>query len=357
MAEYRSSGKELRKSPGGLLAGLLLAVLVIGAAYGVRRVLNGMESLTAESSESEVELEVPEISEEIPLDEPDDKYGSFLFAEGKIHRGPLVLISSDYPIDDMTDGVVSVFEQRNEHLSVRDLEVYLLNEPMLALNEMTEAFFQETGLADLLVKNGYVTRATQKQLYEMGGEMPGCSEFESGYTLEFSLFQNGMFTEFTADDAHKWIPEHCAEFGFVQRYPEDKADITGVENRPWVFRYVGVPHAWYMYQNNLCFEEYIALLETHPIDGEHLMLSDPQNRAYEVYYVSVELPAESDADAYEDSDMYEEPEVEVCLPLDCRFEMSGNNKHGFYITMHLDDTESEDSAEADSAEEDSAPES
>lgn len=339
MAEYRSSGKELRKSPSGLIAGVLLVVLAVGTAYGVRRVLDGMVSLTAESSEPEVELEIPEISEEIPPEEP-DPYGTFLFAERKIHSGPLVLVNSDYPIDDAEEGVVSVFEQRNEHLAVRDLEVYLLNEPMLALNEMTEAFYQETGLADLLVKNGYVTKATQQFLYNMGGEMPGCSEFESGYTLEFSLFQNGMFIEFTADDAHKWILEHCAEFGFVQRFPEGKADITGVSDRPWVFRYVGVPHAWYMAQNDLCLEEYIALLDAHPIDGEHLMLRDAQNRAYEVYYAAVDVPADADA----------ETEISVRVPLNGAYTISGNNKHGFYITMSLDGAETADFA-ADSAEE------
>lgn len=339
MAEYRSTGKELRRSPSGLIAGVLLAVLVIGAAYGVRRVLNGMVPLTAESSEPEVELEVPEISEVVPPEKP-DPYGTFLFAERKIHSGPLVLVNSDYPIEDAEDGVVSVFDQRNEYLAVRDLEVYLLNEPMLALNEMTEAFYRETGLADLLVKNGYVTKETQKSLYNMGGEMPGCSEFESGYTLEFSLFQNGMFTDFIADDVHKWILEHCAEFGFVQRYPEGKADITGVDNRPWVFRYVGTPHAWHMAQNDLCLEEYIDLLEAHPIDGEHLMLRDAQNRAYEVYYAAADVPADADA----------ETEIEIRVPLDGVYTISGNNKHGFYITMPLDGAEAADSVAGSDAE-------
>lgn len=334
MAEYRSSGKELRKSPSGLIAGILVVVLAIGAAYGVNRVMDGMESLIVDPPVSEAELEVPEPAPDESAEDPDAvKYGGVLFSVEKIHRGPLVLVNNDFPIEDATEGVVSVFEQRNEFLAVRDLEVYLLDEPMLALNQMAKAFYEETGLSDLLVLNGYVTRETQKRLYEAdlqrtGGSssdlyaLPGCSEFESGYAFELSLLQNGIFKDFTDEDAHEWILKHCAEYGFVQRYPEGKSEYTHVDDRPWVFRYVGAPHAWYMYQNDLCLEEYVELLDAHPFEGDHYKIYDELHRAYEIYYVSV------DPDSVE-------PEAEIKIPFDYQYSISGNNKHGYYVTVSL----------------------
>ena len=50
---------------------------------------------------------------------------------------------------------------------------------------------------------------------------------------------------------------HCAEYGFIRRYPPDKVEITGISHEPWHFRYVGVDAAMYIMQNNLCLEEYL----------------------------------------------------------------------------------------------------
>ena len=37
----------------------------------------------------------------------------------------------------------------------------------------------------------------------------------------------------------KWMKEHCAEYGFILRYPDGKQDVTGIMYEPWHFRYVG----------------------------------------------------------------------------------------------------------------------
>ena len=37
-----------------------------------------------------------------------------------------------------------------------------------------------------------------------------------------------------------------------------KKEITKIEYEYWHYRYVGVPHAYYIMKNNLCLEEYLA---------------------------------------------------------------------------------------------------
>lgn len=334
MAQYRSSGRELRKSPKGLIAGILVAAMAISGAFGIRIVLDNMESLVPEPV-SEVEIDVPE-SEPDSFEDPNAmQYGLTGFAVEKIRHGPLSIINNDFPTVDIEEGIVSVFEQKNDYLTVRDLDVRLMDEAMLALNQMSAAFYEATGHADLLIKNGYITSDEQKAVYEadlqmMGGStkvpIPGGNEFESGYTFELSLFTNGFFQDFTDEGDYEWIMRHCAEYGFVQRYPENKSSITKVEDQPWVFRYVGTPHAWYMYKNDLCLEEYIALLEQHPQDGEHYMVFDQYGRNYEVYYVSID-PSEMTGDV---QDVY------IQTPMDYSFSVSGNNKHGFFVTVEME---------------------
>ena len=40
------------------------------------------------------------------------------------------------------------------------------------------------------------------------------------------------------------------------RYPEDKQEVTGVEFKPWHWRYVGKELASFLKEQNLTLEEY-----------------------------------------------------------------------------------------------------
>lgn len=332
MAEYRSTGRELRKSPRGLIPGLMLIALAAGGAFFGSKVLNNMVSLEPDDSE-EIEIEVPDMPDESQMEDARD-YGEATVPKERIRRGPLMIVNSDFPTEDAEEGLVSVFEQKNEYLTTRDMQVYLMDEAMDALNRLAADFHDATGHADLLIKEGYVTKEQQKRLYEADlqrtgasssdlYDMPGCNEFESGYTFELSLFVNGTFQDFTGEGDYEWVLQHCAEYGFIQRYPEDKADVTHVSEKPWVFRYVGIPHAWYMYKNKFCLEEYTELLELHPFESEHAIINDQLGREYEVYYVSVDPDDPA-------------PEAVVPMPIGYPYEYSGNNKHGFYVTVQLE---------------------
>ena len=54
---------------------------------------------------------------------------------------------------------------------------------------------------------------------------------------------------------------HCAEYGFIIRYPEDKEDVTEINYEPWHLRYVGNPAATYIMENGLCLEEFHQQLQ------------------------------------------------------------------------------------------------
>ena len=56
-----------------------------------------------------------------------------------------------------------------------------------------------------------------------------------------------------------WMAAHCAEYGFILRYPKDKTDITGVMFEPWHFRYVGKEAAAYITEKGLTLEEFAVL--------------------------------------------------------------------------------------------------
>ncbi len=89
---------------------------------------------------------------------------------------------------------------------------------------------------------------------------PGTSEHQLGLACDIVDKYYEYMNESLADTALlKWMAEHCTEYGFVVRYPQDKTDITGVMYEPWHFRYVGTEAAQYMMKNKLCLEEFLAL--------------------------------------------------------------------------------------------------
>ena len=105
---------------------------------------------------------------------------------------------------------------------------------------------------------GYSDLEAQK----VGGTIvkrPGFSEHNCGLAMDVG--GSGDYTleqTFANTPAYAWLIEHCADYGFILRFPEGKEDITGVIYEPWHYRYVGEEAARYIMDNDLCLEEYLA---------------------------------------------------------------------------------------------------
>lgn len=88
---------------------------------------------------------------------------------------------------------------------------------------------------------------------------PGASDHQTGLGCDVvpkSWTDRGMTEKMAEEPECQWMAEHCAEFGFILRYPEDKEDITEINYEPWHLRYVGIPAATYIMENGLCLEEF-----------------------------------------------------------------------------------------------------
>ena len=73
-----------------------------------------------------------------------------------------------------------------------------------------------------------------------------------------SEHETGLSADLVGEEAKKWLGEHCWEYGFILRYPEEKGDITGITFEPWHFRYVGKRVSMDMKDTGLCLEEYLG---------------------------------------------------------------------------------------------------
>ncbi|KRE57708.1 hypothetical protein ASL11_32065 [Paenibacillus sp. Soil750] len=118
--------------------------------------------------------------------------------------------------------------------------------------------------------SAYRSYATQKSLFEAyvkkDGEekaktysaVPGTSEHETGLAIDVTG-SNGKCAAADCFGGTKeaiWLEKHAGEYGFIIRYPQGKAAITGYQYEPWHLRYVGADIAQEIQSKNLTMEEY-----------------------------------------------------------------------------------------------------
>ena len=92
---------------------------------------------------------------------------------------------------------------------------------------------------------------------------PGTSEHLTGLAVDLISpdwynTHSSLTSDFENTKQFAWLYEHCAEYGFILRYPKDKVEITGYSYEPWHYRYVGVEAAKEIMSKKICLEEYVA---------------------------------------------------------------------------------------------------
>ena len=62
---------------------------------------------------------------------------------------------------------------------------------------------------------------------------------------------------FESTPQYGWLMNHAHEYGFIQRYPANKVDETGISYEPWHYRYVGEEAATIIHKKNITLEEFV----------------------------------------------------------------------------------------------------
>lgn len=115
---------------------------------------------------------------------------------------------------------------------------------------------QEQVLEDRIASyrsEGYSKSRARELALETVAE-PGTSEHELGLAVDINADDDRS----TGDEVYAWLAENAYKYGFIQRYPEDKTEITGIDYEPWHYRYVGKSAAGEIYNSGECLEEYLG---------------------------------------------------------------------------------------------------
>lgn len=282
-----------------------------------------------------IESSVAEEPTEPVIEDPNKIiYESVEYPTSNKFEGELILVNNDNEYfgfnEELKSVTAGITEENRTGFAGADDEVLLRPVFFEALANMLERFYQEKQIDDIIILDGYRTAEEQQFLYDedlaqTGAEFservakPGFSEHQTGYACDFTT---ATTWDYDGQGDYSWIDEHCWEYGIILRYAENKTAITQIQYEPWHYRYVGIPHAFYISKNNLSLEEYINIIRTnYPYEGQHLEIQYDENNKCEVYFVKSDDGSEN---------------TYIPVPSGKKYEISGNNSDGFIVTAYLE---------------------
>ncbi|MGT2926976.1 M15 family metallopeptidase [Streptococcus cuniculipharyngis] len=109
-----------------------------------------------------------------------------------------------------------------------------------------------------MAANPDLSRAAAERLVQTYSQPAGASEHQTGLAIDMSTVNSLNASD---PEVARQVQDLAADYGFVLRFPQGKAKVTGVDYEDWHFRYVGVQSANYMKKNQLTLEEYVNLLK------------------------------------------------------------------------------------------------
>lgn len=160
----------------------------------------------------------------------------------EISGGKLVDARIEKPLNDMLSAM------RKEGLNPVVCSGYRTTEKQASL---FEDFIREKRQSGWTYEEAFFKAKTRVAL-------PGTSEHHTGLAVDIVAKSHQGLDDGQADTAeNKWLVKHCAEYGFILRYPEQKIEVTGIDYESWHFRYVGEEAAAYITENHLTLEEFL----------------------------------------------------------------------------------------------------
>ncbi len=272
---------------------------------------------------------------------PNNGYTTVIKTTADVGAGPLVLVNTTHPFtfpggEANIENLYAANERADAPDGSKKALYQLASAETISLDATALTYFKnmcrglvtEKGLNVYVDNNGgYRSYATQEALYAAypkTASAPGQSDHNSGYGINMAVFMDGRV--YSLDSSNEscrtilaWINANAHKYGFVRRFDPAKEAFTGMPAGldDWHYRYVGEAHAFYMHQNNLCLEEYIAVLENYYSYGSnHLKFTTDTGKNYEIYFVAQTGSTTT-----------------VPVPTGKNYTISGNNHSGFIVTI------------------------
>ncbi len=206
-----------------------------------------------------------------------------------VYRGPLIQINADHPYNRPEEEIISpaqmealspgevltkydfinIATRSDGYFKPRIRRFFLNSDAADAFYAMMKAYNEETGISYIQLTYAYVNEG----LYSIKS---------TGLSVDINIYDNGknyplknFYPQYPTAQHYGWFVSNCHKYGFI--HVQDTSSYS-------TFRYIGVPHATYMKNNNLSFDSYLELVRTKTAD-DRLVMTDANGNEWWVYYV------------------------------------------------------------------------
>jgi len=234
--------------------------------------------------------------------------------QNEIYTGSLILVNAEYPLrstpTDLAPAVTGFADISMERCAAEQLQLIL----------------DKIGAGNMISPvSGYRSKAEQTAIYENSMKengddftqkyvaLPDHSEHQTGLAIDLALNTDNIDfirPDFPYSGICEKFRKAVPEFGFIERYPKGKENITGIAHEPWHFRYVGFPHSTIISEKEITLEEYTEYIKTFRQDCPLRYIHN--GITAEIFYAPAETEISVNSAAYQ---------------------VSGNNTDGFVVTQ------------------------
>ena len=179
--------------------------------------------------------------------------------ESTYFYGDILLVNNENRLDASYEpaDLVNLYQMRHS-FRLASSEIYLTRECYEAMERMFAAA-EDADMNGYIITSGYRDYNRQAEIYaesEPGyAQEPGASEHQTGLAFDVTVETNLGFEN---TPQYSWLMENAHKYGFIQRYPANKVEQTGISYEPWHYRYVGEEAAKKIKKSGMCLEEFIA---------------------------------------------------------------------------------------------------
>lgn len=229
----------------------------------------------------------PSASQIETVKKPDFVINNIDYSTDAIKEGIFTVIDDNHPasVVSMSD-LILLKAQSDMRVMVSVYKTYLTEDAYKAINSLQTDLSNEfsSGMNILIFKT--ISLAEDGDISE--------SEYDehcTGNAMDVRFMDNNRvsykFTDSKVFAEYEWIRQNAWRYGLIFRYTSSKTEITGHDAEIGHLRYVGVPAAKYMYENDLCLEEFLSELKEYTFNSP-LVLDTPEGLKYRIYYTAIE---------------------------------------------------------------------
>lgn len=265
-----------------------------------------------------------------------------ILSKSGICSGSLILVNRAYGYKEQREeaALLPVWEQEPEILMQRRAAALLYH-----------LIGKINGWQGIALVSGWRSGREQEEIWESslkenGREFtetyvayPGHSEHQTGLAIDLGQKQEAIDfirPAFPHTGVCGVFRQKAAEYGFIERYPRGREEVTGIGHEPWHFRYVGIPHARIMEREKLTLEEYIEFLRAFPYGRKPCHFSEG-GQEFQISFLEMPDPEKAAKEGGRKNggreNGGEESSLEIEVDDSHPYWISGNNRDGFVITQ------------------------